>query len=218
MSMVRETDGLVPETPSPMLQPWEVYDRDLFELEMIRVFGRSWVWLGDTEDLQNPGDFLTGRIGAQSVLVVRTAGGEIKGFLNNCRHRASGLLFEPAGHCGSSMTCPYHNWAYDLDGRLIGIPDKARMYPDGVDMTELGLVPIRIEVAWDKLVFGCLSHKAPPFREWIAPLASAVRHATSFDTFTRATTAISTRTTRSTGRRSPRTRTTTTTCGSCTAA
>ena len=106
MSMVRETDGLVPETPSPMLQPWEVYDRDLFELEMIRVFGRSWVWLGDTEDLQNPGDFLTGRIGAQSVLVVRTAGGEIKGFLNNCRHRASGLLFEPAGHCGSSMTCP----------------------------------------------------------------------------------------------------------------
>ena len=80
MSMVRETDGLVPDTPSPMLQPWEVYDRDLFELEMIRVFGRSWVWLGDTEDLQSPGDFLTGRIGAQSVLVVRTADGEIKGF------------------------------------------------------------------------------------------------------------------------------------------
>lgn len=171
MSMVRETDGLVPDTPSPMLQPWEVYDRDLFELEMIRVFGRSWVWLGDTEDLQKPGDFLTGRIGAQSVLVVRTADGEIKGFLNNCRHRASGLLFDPAGNCGSSMTCPYHNWAYDLDGRLIGIPDKARMYPDGVDMSQLGLVPIRIEVAWDKLVFACLSHKAPSFREWIAPLA-----------------------------------------------
>ena len=184
MSMVRETDGLVPDTPSPMLQPWEVYDRDLFELEMIRVFGRAWVWLGDTEDLQKPGDFLTGRIGAQSVLVVRTADGEVKGFLNNCRHRASGLLFEPAGNCGSSMTCPYHNWAYDLDGRLIGIPDKARMYPDGVDMSQLGLVPIRIEVAWNKLVFGCLSHKAPSFREWIAPLAE--RYDTyKFETYTR---------------------------------
>jgi choline monooxygenase len=184
MSMVRETDGLVPDTPSPMLQPWEVFDRDLFELEMIRVFGRSWVWLGDTEDLQNPGDFLTGRIGAQSVLVVRTADGEIKGFLNNCRHRASGLLFEPAGNCGSSMTCPYHNWAYNLDGRLIGIPDKARMYPEGVDMTQLGLVPIRIEVAWGKLVFGCLSHKAPSFREWIAPLATRY-DSYKFDTYTR---------------------------------
>ena len=70
---------------------------DLFDLEMIRVFGRSWVWLGDTEDLQEPGDFLTGTIGDQSVLVVRTADGEIKGFLNNCRHRASPvLLVEPA--------------------------------------------------------------------------------------------------------------------------
>ena len=47
----RETDGLVPQSTTPMLQPWEVYDRDLFDLEMVRVFGRSWVWLGDTEDL-----------------------------------------------------------------------------------------------------------------------------------------------------------------------
>jgi choline monooxygenase len=166
----RETDGLVPLTDSPMLQPWEVYDRDLFDVEMVRVFGRSWVWLGDTEDLREPGDFITGRIGAQPVLVVRTAAGEVKGFLNNCRHRASGLLFEPAGNCGSTMTCPYHNWAYDLDGRLVGIPDRVRMYPDGIDLADYGLVPIRIEVAWDKLVFGCLSRRAPSFREWIAPI------------------------------------------------
>jgi phenylpropionate dioxygenase-like ring-hydroxylating dioxygenase large terminal subunit len=167
----RETDGLVPSTVTPMLQPWEVYDRDLFDLEMVRVFARSWVWLGDTEDLQKPGDFITGQIGAQPVLVVRTAEGEIRGFLNNCRHRASGVLFEPAGNCGSTMTCPYHNWTYDLNGRLVGIPDRVRMYPDGIDAAEYGLVPIRIETAWDKLVFGCLSHRAPSFREWIAPLA-----------------------------------------------
>ena len=165
-----ETDGLVPWTDSPMLQPWEVYDRDLFDIEMVRVFGRAWVWLGDTEDLQQPGDYITGRIGTQPVLVVRTAAGEIKGFLNNCRHRASGVLFEPAGNCGSSMVCPYHNWSYDLDGNLIGVPDRVRMYPDGFDLAEYGLVPFRLEVAWDKLVFGCLSSKAPPFREWIAPI------------------------------------------------
>lgn len=167
-----ETDGLVPWTDSPMLQPWEVYDQDLFDLEMVRVFGRAWVWLGDTEDLRQPGDYVTGRIGTQPVLVVRTAAGEVKGFLNNCRHRASGLLFEPAGNCGSSMTCPYHNWSYDLDGHLIGVPDRVRMYPDGFDLAEYGLVPIRIEVAWDKLVFGCLSRKAPTFREWIAPFVA----------------------------------------------
>lgn len=180
----RETDGLVPSTPTPMLQPWEIYDRDLFDLEMVRVFGRSWVWLGDTEDLQQPGDYLTGRIGAQPVLVVRTAGGEIKGFLNNCRHRASGVLIEPNGNCGSTMTCPYHHWTYDLDGRLVGVPDRTRMYPDGLDVDALGLVPIRVEVAWDKLVFGCLSHRAPGFREWIAPIASRYDRY-GFDGFTR---------------------------------
>ena len=47
-----ELSGLVPATPSPMLQPWEVWDQDLFDLEMVRVFARSWVWLGDMEDLR----------------------------------------------------------------------------------------------------------------------------------------------------------------------
>ena len=167
-----ETAGLV-EAPveSPMLQPYEVFDQELFDLEMIRVFGRSWVWLGDTEDLVEPGDFITGAIGYQQVIVIRQEDGSVRGFLNNCRHRASGLLFEPAGNCGKTLTCPYHNWAYAIDGRLIGIPDRKRMYPDDLPTADYGLVPIRVEVAWDKFVFGCLSRRAPSFRDWIAPLA-----------------------------------------------
>jgi phenylpropionate dioxygenase-like ring-hydroxylating dioxygenase large terminal subunit len=167
-----EFSGLVPLTPdSPMLQPWEVFDQDLFDLEMVRVFARSWVWLGDTEDLQEPGDYITGTIGYQPVIVIRQVDGSVKGFLNNCRHRASGLAFEPAGHCGNTLTCPYHNWAYNIDGTLVGIPDRNRMYTPEFPMEDYGLVPIRIEVAWGKLVFGCLSRRAPTFREWIGPFA-----------------------------------------------
>lgn len=180
-----ESEGLVHSPlPTPMLQPWEVYDQDLFDLEMLRVFGRSWVWLGDTDDLQHPGDYITGNIGAQIVLVLRTADGEVKGFLNNCRHRASSVVPAATGNCGKSLVCPYHNWTYDLDGTLIGIPDRVRMYPDGIPMEEYGLVPIRIEVAWNKLVFGCLSHKAPTFHEWIAPIADRYDRY-RFDTFRR---------------------------------
>lgn len=182
---VDETAGLVhAPVDSPMLQPYEVFDQELFDLEMVRVFGRSWVWLGDTEDLAEPGDYITGTIGYQSVMVIRQEDGSVRGFLNNCRHRASGLLFEPAGNCGKTMTCPYHNWAYAIDGQLIGIPDRARMYPDGMPTEDYGLVEIRIELAWDKLVFGCLSRKAPPFREWIAPLAQRY-DLYKFDRFTR---------------------------------
>jgi len=182
---VAETAGLVQSPPdSPMLQPYEVYDQDLFDLEMIRVYGRSWIWLGDTEDLRQPGDYITGQIGYQPVIVIRQTDGSVRGFLNNCRHRASGLAFEPAGHCGKTLTCPYHNWAYAIDGSLIGIPDEKRMYPEGLDKERYGLVPIRIEVAWGKLVFGCLSRKAPPFREWIAPLADRYDRY-GFERFTR---------------------------------
>ena len=182
---VAETTGLVhAPVDSPMLQPYEVFDQELFDLEMVRVFGRSWVWLGDTEDLAEPGDYITGAIGYQQVMVIRQEDGSVRGFLNNCRHRASGLLFEPSGNCGKTMTCPYHNWAYAIDGRLIGIPDRVRMYPDGMPTEDYGLVPIRIEVAWDKLIFGCLSRKAPTFREWIAPLAERY-DLYQFDTFTR---------------------------------
>ncbi len=184
MSTPRETDGLVPYSESPMLQPWEAYDPELFETEMVRVFGRSWVWLGDTDDLQQPGDFITGQIGLQQVVVVRSDDGGVQGLLNTCRHRAAAVVSEPAGNCGHSLTCPYHNWAYNLHGQLVGIPDRVRMYPDGVDMANLGLVPIRIEVAWGKLVFGCLSHRAPTFREWIAPFAERY-DSYQFDTFTR---------------------------------
>ncbi len=180
-----ETAGLVNSPLStPMLQPWEVYDQELFDLEMLRVFARSWIWLGDTEDLRQPGDYVTATIGSQPVLVVRTASGEIKGFLNNCRHRASSVVTAPGGNCGSSMVCPYHNWAYNLDGELIGIPDRVRMYPDGIAMEDFGLVPIRVEIAWNKLVFGCISQKAPSFREWIAPIAERYDRY-RFDTFTR---------------------------------
>ena len=181
----REGSGLVNSPlPSPMLQPWEVWDQDLFDTEMLRVFGRSWVWLGDTEDLRSPGDYITGRIGYQPVLVLRQADGGVKGFLNNCRHRASGLLFEEAGNCGSTLTCPYHNWSYAIDGRLVRVPDLERMYPEGLPLEDYGLVPFRVEVAWGKLVFGCLSRRTEPFREWIAPLAERYDRY-GFENFTR---------------------------------
>jgi phenylpropionate dioxygenase-like ring-hydroxylating dioxygenase large terminal subunit len=183
--MALETDGLVTTPrPTPMLQPPEVHDQARFDLEMVRVFGRSWVWLGDLEDLRQPGDFVTGVIGTQPVIVLRQEDGSVRGFLNACRHRASTLTMESTGTCGRSFTCPYHNWSYAIDGRLLGVPDEPRMYPDGLPKEAYGLVPIRIQVAWDLLVFGCLSHRAPSFRDWIAPLADRYDRY-RFDTFHR---------------------------------
>ena len=167
----RERGSLV-QSPldTDFVQPWEVYDQELFDLEMMRVFGRSWIWLGDTEDLVEPGDFITGTIGYQPVIVIRQDDGSLKGFLNNCRHRASGLAFDAHGNCGSTLLCPYHNWAYRIDGTLINIPDQTRMYGNDFPKQDYGLVPIRVATGWGKFIFGCLSRKAPSFEEWVEPL------------------------------------------------
>jgi hypothetical protein len=102
-----ETEGLVDAPlPTPMLQPWEVYDQDLFDLEMIRVFGRSWVWLGDTEDLREPGDFITALIGQQPVVVIKQKDGSVKGFLDNCRHRAAQITPANTGAAGALSPAP----------------------------------------------------------------------------------------------------------------
>ena len=210
-SRVAEGDTLVRSPlPTDFVQPWEVYDQELFDLEMVRVFGRSWVWLGDTEDLVEPGDFITGTIGYQRVVVIRQADGSLKGFLNNCRHRASGVAFEPAGNCGRTLTCPYHHWAYSIDGTLVGIPDKKRMYGDDFPMQDYGLVPIRVAVAWGKFVFGCLSRKAPSFEEWVGPLDERYRALWLASAIT-GSIVSSTRSTGSTGSCWLRTATTTTT-------
>ncbi|TMK58466.1 MAG: aromatic ring-hydroxylating dioxygenase subunit alpha [Actinobacteria bacterium] len=155
--------------PTDLLRPDEVYDQDLFDLEMLRVFARSWIWLGDTEDLVEPGDFITGKIGYQPVFVVRQDDGTLRGFFNACRHRASPVVAGPGGHCTKSFTCPYHNWTYAFDGTLIGVPDKRRMYGRDFPMHEYGLVPIRVGILFDKLVFGCISRKQVSLEEYVGP-------------------------------------------------
>ena len=134
-------------------------------------------------------------------MVIRQADGSLRGFLNNCRHRASGLLFEPAGNCGKTMTCPYHNWAYAIDGRLIGIPDRKRMYPEGFPDGEYGLVELRVEVAWGKFVFGCLSQQDRAVPRVRSSRCSGATTGTG-SSGSSDTTASWTRFTRSTGRRS----------------
>jgi len=170
--------------PTDLLQPEEVYDQDLFDLEMLRVFARSWIWLGDTEDLREPGDYLTGQIGLQPVFVVRQADGSLKGFLNACRHRASPIAYGDTGHCPKSFTCPYHSWSYALDGALLSVPDRRRMYGREFKLEDYGLVEFRVDVLFDKLVFGCLSRRQMSLEEWWAPMLPRYERY-GFDRFTR---------------------------------
>jgi choline monooxygenase len=107
--------------------------------ERTHVFGRSWQFLGRTEQVKEPGQYLTADIAGEPVLVVRGDDGELRAFFNVCRHRASPILNDEAG-CVGKLRCRYHGWTYDLTGRLKGTPEF-----DGVCEFEKdanGLVPV----------------------------------------------------------------------------
>ena len=90
----------------------------------------------------SPGDYVEYAIGDQSVLIVRTADGEIAAFHNACLHRGTRL----AAGCGrfehGRIQCPYHAWRYELDGRLAAIVDRDDFGPMPEGMR---LGPVRAE-------------------------------------------------------------------------
>ena len=95
--------------------------------------------------------------------------GELRGFLNACRHRGAQLL-DGKGTCDKQIKCPYHAWSYATDGRLLGIPYRDEF---DCDPSQMGLVPIRIG-AVGPLIFGCLDADAPPLADWVGTLPAAL--------------------------------------------
>ena len=96
-------------------------DPELFELEMDRIFHRTWVWVAHESELPRAGDFRTAYVGRQPVIVSRDRRGGINVLVNRCRHRGASLCEVPKGNA-NGFTCPYHAWSYALDGKLRGIP------------------------------------------------------------------------------------------------
>ena len=66
----------------------EVYvDRAVYDVEQERVFGRAWLYLAHESQVREPGDYVTTFMGEDPVIVVRGADGQVRAFLNACRHR-----------------------------------------------------------------------------------------------------------------------------------
>jgi phenylpropionate dioxygenase-like ring-hydroxylating dioxygenase large terminal subunit len=120
------------------------YDPQRFSAEVATIFRRYPTIVAHTSQLPRAGDFVTQTVTGIPLVVVRAASGEIRAFLNACRHRGAELLTAPCGEGLTSLVCPYHAWTYGLDGALRHVPDH-RCFP-GVDKERFGLVSLPVEV------------------------------------------------------------------------
>lgn len=162
------------------LLPEAYREDDFFAVEQERLFARSWVAVGLAAKVRGTGDVITAEVAGQPVVVTRDRSGALRAFYNVCRHRGAQLV-EADCHL-ARFRCPYHSWAYALDGTCIGtplfegsdIPDDQRPLFDvdgarNFDRADYGLLPVAV-AQWAHLLFVNLDPAAAPLEQWLGDL------------------------------------------------
>ncbi|WP_224390459.1 aromatic ring-hydroxylating dioxygenase subunit alpha [Pseudonocardia sp. ICBG1293] len=147
-----------------------------FALEQEKVFTSGWVAAGLVSDVDRPGACVVVEVAGRSIIVTRNRHGELRGFHNVCRHRATRLLDATAREVGrrGRIRCPYHNWTYDTDGSCLGTPlFEGSDVPEGqepifdtsgtagFDRADYGLLPVAVD-SWGFFLFVNLSPDPAP--------------------------------------------------------
>jgi benzoate/toluate 1,2-dioxygenase subunit alpha len=138
-------------------------DSRVFELEMRRIFGATWVYVGHESEIPRPGRYKTAYIGLQPVIVSRDASGQVHVLLNRCRHRGAAVCRESSGEA-RSFICPYHGWSYDLDGTLQAITQRDG-YPQDFPQKDLGLAKVPRMQIYRGLIFASLNAQVHSLEE-----------------------------------------------------
>lgn len=140
-------------------------DPVLFDLEMQRLFGTTWVYLAHESQLPAADDFVQVRIGRRPVLVTRDGDGQIHAVLNRCAHRGTTLETAASG-CAKRFVCPYHGWTFANDGRLVAVAYPGN-YVDQ-ERSTLGLGRFTTAV-YRGFVFGTLGGETESLADWLGP-------------------------------------------------
>ena len=140
-------------------------DEEQLRRERTKIFARSWQYAGRSADISQPGSYLTTDAAGIPVLVTRDDDGELRAFINVCRHR--GAVLAEGCEARSSIQCHYHAWTYGLDGALRAAPRSDR--EPGFDRTDWSLLPASVS-AWGPFLFVNPDPQARPLVEQLGAL------------------------------------------------
>ena len=157
---------------------WVYTDQSVYELEQKRIFrGPTWNYVALEAEIPNPGDFKTTFIGDTPIVVTRGRGGELNAFVNKCAHRGAVVCRAHRGNA-KDFTCIYHQWRYNLAGKLQAVPFRNGVMDDGVRvggmpadfrMDEHRMEGLNLE-ALNGVIFASFDHGMPPVREYLGDL------------------------------------------------
>ena len=144
---------------SPTLPSRYYTDADLYRQELTAIHYKTWCYVGHVSDLDAPRSYFTDMVADQSIIVMRGGDDNIRAFFNVCQHRGHQLL-KGRGTLGKGLSCPYHAWLYDLEGKLVAAPYSETIAD--FDKSEYSLKAIPIAFAAG-LIFVNLDPDCEPF-------------------------------------------------------
>ena len=142
-----------------------------YDADLKAILAKTWQWVCHVEKLREPGSYVAVQVAGQPVAIVRDGGGTLRAFYNVCKHRAHELL-SGEGQVKRIM-CPYHAWAYKLDGQLIRAPHTETL--ENFDLSSVCLDQVQVE-EFCGFVYVNLDPSAASLAEQTGDLALEIRH------------------------------------------
>ena len=153
----------------------EIYvNPDIYAQELEQVYGRAWLFIGHESLVPNRGDFFQGRMGAETVILVRDHKDKLHVFLNTCRHRGMKVCRYDDGNT-RLFTCPFHGFSYDTDGALVGVPHFKAAFHEEFDKSAFGLHEVAQMCNYYGSIWATWDPKAPSFVDYLGAYADGIR-------------------------------------------
>jgi salicylate 5-hydroxylase large subunit len=148
-------------------------DPEIYQRELCRIFyGRHWSYVGLEAEVPDAGSFKRSAISERSVIMIRNRKGEINVLENRCAHRAMRFCQEKFGNV-KTLVCPYHQWNYNYDGKLLGVPFQGGVkgqggMPADFQLEDNGLRRLKVATRGG-VVFASFDEDVEPLEDYIGP-------------------------------------------------
>jgi anthranilate 1,2-dioxygenase large subunit len=163
-----------PDLGACRVPAWIYTDPEIFAREMARFHeGHCWSYVGLECEIPKPNSYMRTFVGTRPILVTRDAQGQIHAMENRCAHRGAPVCWKQKGEA-ADLTCPYHQWSYNLAGDLQGIPFMRGQprpnpgMPRDFEKSKHGLRKLRTAVR-NGVIWATYDEHAPAFEDYVGP-------------------------------------------------
>ena len=152
---------------SPTLPPEAYTAPDYHAQERAAIFGKGWCGVAMVDEVP-VGRVVVREIAGTSIIITRNDQGELRAYFNSCSHRGTELV-EQDGEIGTVLRCPYHRWAFDLEGRLIATPLFEKDLVENFELDDFGLRSVCVG-EFVNVVWVSLNSDVPDLTSWFGDL------------------------------------------------